>query len=153
MKGKRKRGKETSMCGCLSHTPCLEPSLQPRHVPWLGVEQMTLWFAGWHSVHWATPVRAEITQCFMSIISQWNWKKENFKTKHRQEEITRTISNKNLYPEYMKIFIRWKIIVNSMPNIWIDTISKNIYLDSKFVHIKMPKTSLTRKINIKTTVK
>ena len=31
---------------------------QPRHVPWPGVKPVTLWFAGWHSIHWATPARA-----------------------------------------------------------------------------------------------
>ena len=29
----RKRGRETSMCGCLSHTSHQGPGLQPRHVP------------------------------------------------------------------------------------------------------------------------
>ena len=31
--GRRKRGRETSMCGCLSHAPHWGPGLQPRHVP------------------------------------------------------------------------------------------------------------------------
>ena len=31
--GKGERGRETSMCGCLSHTPNWGPGLQPRHVP------------------------------------------------------------------------------------------------------------------------
>ena len=34
------------------------PCLQPRHVPGLGVELTTLWFAGLLSVHWVTPARA-----------------------------------------------------------------------------------------------
>ena len=46
------------MCGCVLHTPHWGPGLQPRHVPWLGIEPMTLWFTGWHSIHWATPSRA-----------------------------------------------------------------------------------------------
>ena len=29
----RKRGRETSMCGCLLHAPYWGPGLQPRHVP------------------------------------------------------------------------------------------------------------------------
>ena len=33
----------------------------PGNVPWLGIELVTLWFAGWHSIHWATPVRAVLT--------------------------------------------------------------------------------------------
>ena len=32
-KGSRKRGRETCMCGCLSHAPQWGPGLQPRHVP------------------------------------------------------------------------------------------------------------------------
>ena len=57
-KGVRQRGKETSVCGCLSNTPHWGPGLQPRHVPWLGIEPVTLWFTGQHSVHWATRARA-----------------------------------------------------------------------------------------------
>ena len=47
------------MSGCLSRAPFWGPDLQPRHVPWLGIEPATLWFAGPHTVHWATPARAE----------------------------------------------------------------------------------------------
>ena len=46
------------MCGCLSHTPYWGPGLQPKHVSWLGIEPVTLWFAGRCSIHWATPTRA-----------------------------------------------------------------------------------------------
>ena len=34
------------------------PGPQPRQVPWLGIEPVTLWFTGWRSIHWATPARA-----------------------------------------------------------------------------------------------
>ena len=37
------------------------PGLQSRHVPWLGIEPVTPWFAGQRSIHWATPARAEMT--------------------------------------------------------------------------------------------
>ena len=56
------RGRETSVCGHLSCTPHRGPGLQPRHVPWLGIELATLWFAAWHSVHWATPAMAQLKQ-------------------------------------------------------------------------------------------
>ena len=49
----RRKGRETSMCGCLSHAPNWAPGPQPRHVPWLGIEPATLWFTGRHSIHWA----------------------------------------------------------------------------------------------------
>ena len=51
----RKRGKETSMCGCLSCAPHLGSGPQPRHVSWLGIERLTLWFIGQCSIHWAMP--------------------------------------------------------------------------------------------------
>ena len=35
-KGRRKRGRETSMCGCLSHAPYWGSGLQPSHVPETG---------------------------------------------------------------------------------------------------------------------
>ena len=47
------------MYGCLLHTPYWGPGLQPRPVPWLGIEPVTFWFTGWHSIHWATPTRAK----------------------------------------------------------------------------------------------
>ena len=31
------------MCGCLSCAPLWGPGLQPRNVPWLGMEPVTLW--------------------------------------------------------------------------------------------------------------
>ena len=57
-KGERKRRRETSMSGCLSCTPSWGPGLQLRHVPWLGIEPVTLWFTGLYSIHWVTPARA-----------------------------------------------------------------------------------------------
>ena len=46
------------MCGCLECL-LLGPDPQPRHVPWLGIEPVTLWFAGCHSFHWTIPTRAK----------------------------------------------------------------------------------------------
>ena len=45
-KGWKKRGRETSMCGCLSRAPYWGPGLKPRHVPCLGIKPVTLWLAG-----------------------------------------------------------------------------------------------------------
>ena len=45
--------------GCLLHAPNWGPCRQPRHVPWLGIKPATLWFTSQHSIHWATPARAE----------------------------------------------------------------------------------------------
>ena len=44
----------------LTTPPTGNYGLQLRHVPCLGIEQTTLWFAGWHSVRWATPARATL---------------------------------------------------------------------------------------------
>ena len=45
------RGRETLVCGCLSHAPYWGPGPQPRHVPRLGIEPVTFQFTGWHSIH------------------------------------------------------------------------------------------------------
>ena len=42
----KEKGRETSMCGCISWAPYWGPGPQPRHVPWLGMEPVTLSFAG-----------------------------------------------------------------------------------------------------------
>ena len=39
--------RETSI-GCLLYAPDWEPNLQPRHVPWLGIELATFLSARWH---------------------------------------------------------------------------------------------------------
>ena len=49
-KGGRKRRRETSVCGCLSHAPYWGPGQQLRHVPWLGLEPSTSCLAGLHSI-------------------------------------------------------------------------------------------------------
>ena len=54
-----------TLTGCLSHTPNQGPGPQLRNVPWLGIEPVTLQFAGWHSIHWATPVR------ILTLIFYW----------------------------------------------------------------------------------
>ena len=41
----REKGRETSVCGHLSCGPHWEPGLQPRHVPWLGIQGATLPYA------------------------------------------------------------------------------------------------------------
>ena len=49
---------------CLSCTPYWGPGLKPRHVPRLGIKQATFRFAGWHSIHWATPARVWVGWIF-----------------------------------------------------------------------------------------
>ena len=77
-KGERARERETwctkdILIGCLSHTPNWGPGSQPRHVPWLGIELATIWFTGWHSIHWVPPARANpefLTSVGHSLSSQ-----------------------------------------------------------------------------------
>ena len=40
------------------------PGLQPRYVPWLGIEPATLWFIVLCLIHWATSARAWKKSCF-----------------------------------------------------------------------------------------
>ena len=64
------------MCGHLSCILFRGPGPKPRHVPWLGIEPVTLWFAGQHSIHWATPGRAHLSSFYASsqftkLFSHW----------------------------------------------------------------------------------
>ena len=43
----------------LTCAPHWGPGPQPRHVSWLGIEPVTLWFPGWHSIQWVTSTRAK----------------------------------------------------------------------------------------------
>ena len=61
----REKGRETSICGCLSRAPYWGPGPQPKHVPWLGIELVALWFTGEHPIHWATPARDN--PCFSRV--------------------------------------------------------------------------------------
>ena len=61
----RKRGRETSVSGCLSCAPHWGPGLQPRSVTGPGIQPATFWFAGQCSVHWATPARVHFD--FLSL--------------------------------------------------------------------------------------
>ena len=48
------------------------PGPQPRHVPWLGIESVTLWFTVWHSIHGTTPARAGVN--FLNgVLHLWRW--------------------------------------------------------------------------------
>ena len=69
----RQRGREGEKHQCVvaSHgdqrvprCPYWGPGLQPRHVPWLGIKPVILWFAGWHSIHWTTQARARYLYTF-----------------------------------------------------------------------------------------
>ena len=50
----REKERERNISVWFRAPPHRGPGLQPRHVPWLGIEPTTLWFAGGCSVHWAT---------------------------------------------------------------------------------------------------
>ena len=63
----RERGREISMCGCLSCALHWGPDLQPRLVPWLGIRLVTLWFTDPHSIHWATAAKVNLMNFNISI--------------------------------------------------------------------------------------
>ena len=70
------------MCGCLSSSPYRGPGPQPRHVPWLRIELATFWFAGWHSIHWATPAMAVL----VFNVGSWKEKKQKVKPEEKGYE-------------------------------------------------------------------
>ena len=65
--GREKDRERTSMCGCPLHAPYRGPGLQPRHVPWLGIEPMILCFTDPCLIHWVTSARA-ISHISLSIL-------------------------------------------------------------------------------------
>ena len=66
--GKERERNIRTISTCLPLTcPLWGPGLKPKHVPWLGIEPVTLWFAGQHSIHWATPARAQLP-CRFKIV-------------------------------------------------------------------------------------
>ena len=71
----REKGREGSVYGCLSHAPNWGPGLQPRHVPWPGIEPATLQFVGRCSIHWDTLARE--TVAFLKNIKISSKKKRN----------------------------------------------------------------------------
>ena len=54
---KRERGRETSMCGCLSSAPYWAPGPQTRSMCPDRESTVTLWFSVPCSIHWAIPAR------------------------------------------------------------------------------------------------
>ena len=84
----RERGKEGEKHHCErktlinSYVPYWGLGTQPRHVPWLGVKPATLWFAGQHSIHWATPARAHQGflnfKIFLRKSLKNNWKRKTY---------------------------------------------------------------------------
>ena len=65
--GEKHQCERDTSIGYLSHNPNWGPSPQPRHVPWSGIEPATFWFTGWHSIHWATPARAQYSPLMQYI--------------------------------------------------------------------------------------
>ena len=67
--------RQRQMCirdsGCLLRDSYWGPGPQPRHVPWLGIELVTLWFSGRRSIHWATAARAIF--CFLYLILNFRY--------------------------------------------------------------------------------
>ena len=109
--GRRKRGRETSMCGCLSWAPYWEPGLQPRPMPWRGMEPATPCFAGWHSIHWATPAKAVYT--FFN--KMWTYGVRSQESGD-QAPGSNTLQSLDLGFGYTSVFTLWEFI-NCMPEI------------------------------------
>ena len=58
--------RETSI-GCPLLTPNWGSGLQPRHVPWQGIEPATFQLAGWCSISWAIPARASYLSSYLFV--------------------------------------------------------------------------------------
>ena len=102
------RGRETTMCGCLSRSPCWGPGPHPRHMAWLGIKPVTLWFAGQHSVHWATPTRAWTCTLNRSTKLEWEYKDGRRYNPGKMQKDGITITNIKFSILYGKNIIKYK---------------------------------------------
>ena len=68
--GEREGERHPCMAASCHLPPYWGPGPQPRHVPWLGIELVTLWFSGQNSIHWATPARALLKFIFFPFASR-----------------------------------------------------------------------------------
>ena len=55
--GEKHQCERGTSIACPLHTCSRGPGQQPGHVPWPGMEPVTIWFARRHPIHWATPVK------------------------------------------------------------------------------------------------
>ena len=97
-KEKERERRETSLCGCPSRVPNWGPGLQPRHVPWLGIEPVIFCFTGPCSIHWAIPARAGIFFIYLfSFIDSRERRRE--KERERIIAVRETISGCLAWPQ------------------------------------------------------
>ena len=52
--------------GCLLNKPLRTLNLQPRYVPWPGIQPMTFHFAGWCPTNWASLVRVKVYEYLLN---------------------------------------------------------------------------------------
>ena len=65
---KRERNVNVLEIHRLVASPTSPAGWQTRHVPRMGIELVTFWFTGWHSIHWATAARAK-SSIFIHFLS------------------------------------------------------------------------------------
>ena len=83
-----------------SHSPPnWGPGPQPRHVPWLGIEPVTFWFAGQHSIHWATLAKAD---SLILIHSSQRWKQHKYPSMDEYKNKMCSIHTKVYYSRHRK---------------------------------------------------
>ena len=121
------------MRGCLSHAPCWGPGLQPRHVPWLGIEPATLWFAGQCSICWATLARAKGRERFLKAAREKetvtyqrlpirlaaDFSKETLQARRGWQEVFQVMEGKDLHPRLLypaKLSFRMEEQVKCLPD-------------------------------------
>ena len=63
-RGGREKEKERNINVWLPLTRPLLGTWSTTQASWLGIQLATLWFAGWCSIHWATPARAQFVLYF-----------------------------------------------------------------------------------------
>ena len=115
----RERSISVSLICRLSYSPHWGLGPQPRHVPWLGIEQVTLWFRSWSSIPGATP--AGLVLLDFLVLRSW---------KSRNMDLTANL----LIFMWVTIFINMLWIKQSTSERWIQSLFSCQFITSGTYH-------------------
>ena len=65
-RGREKEGEKYQWVVAFHTPPTGDLACNPGMCPRLGIKPTTLWFTGWHRIHWASPARAKIGEFLCS---------------------------------------------------------------------------------------
>ena len=124
--GKEKERNRNINVWLLLYAPNWGPGLQPRHVPWLGIELAPICFAGRHSVLWATPARGHCVFNLQFSAEQWCWAPFFVINIYLEKTILPIFNWLFVYYWFVRVlYIFW--IQSPKPDIWFANIYSSVW--------------------------